>query len=342
MSINDRINTILNAVVHLYITKAEPVSSEMIVAYYGLSISTATVRNDLQLLEKQGFLMKPHTSAGRIPTDKGYRYYVDQLMEKEVVHLSEEEKEEVREQYKIVRDYNEIMKVTSILISRLTHNLGVVLAPNMIKDTLKDIHFVTLDNQRILVTLVTNSGLFFQKMMKVNCTISDENLEAISQIIKKEFYGKSLEVVNDEMLNQIYHYYFKYQTLDSIWKLMEECFDFTEDETRLFLGNRSYILKQPEFKEIEKLNYFFDFIEEEENLIKIMRKSILENQIDIIIGSELGQDVMEDCSVITRQYLLKGKLRGAISVLGPTRMNYSKSVSVLDFIAEQLSEILSE
>lgn len=342
MSINDRINTILNAVVHLYITKAEPVSSEMIVAYYGLSISTATVRNDLQLLEKQGFLMKPHTSAGRIPTDKGYRYYVDQLMEKEVDHLSEEEKEEVREQYKIVRDYNEIMKVTSILISRLTHNLGVVLAPNMIKDTLKDIHFVTLDNQRILVTLVTNSGLFFQKMMKVNCTISDENLEAISQIIKKEFYGKSLEVVNDEMLNQIYHYYFKYQTLDSIWKLMEECFDFTEDETRLFLGNRSYILKQPEFKEIEKLNYFFDFIEEEENLIKIMRKSILENQIDIIIGSELGQDVMEDCSVITRQYLLKGKLRGAISVLGPTRMNYSKSVSVLDFIAEQLSEILSE
>jgi heat-inducible transcriptional repressor len=342
MSINDRINTILNAVVHLYITKAEPVSSEMIVAYYGLSISTATVRNDLQLLEKQGFLMKPHTSAGRIPTDKGYRYYVDQLMEKEVDHLSEEEKEEVREQYKIVRDYNEIMKVTSILISRLTHNLGVVLAPNMIKDTLKDIHFVTLDNQRILVTLVTNSGLFFQKMMKVNCTISDENLEAISQIIKKEFYGKSLEVVNDEMLNQIYHYYFKYQTLDSIWKLMEECFDFTEDETRLFLGNRSYILKQPEFKEIEKLNYFFDFIEEEENLIKIMRKPILENQIDIIIGSELGQDVMEDCSVITRQYLLKGKLRGAISVLGPTRMNYSKSVSVLDFIAEQLSEILSE
>lgn len=101
-------------------------------------------------------------------------------------------------------------------------------------------------------------------------------------------------------------------------------------------------MKQPEFKEIEKLNYFFDFIEEEENLIKIMRKPILENQIDIIIGSELGQDVMEDCSVITRQYLLKGKLRGAISVLGPTRMNYSKSVSVLDFIAEQLSEILSE
>ncbi len=342
MIINDRMNTILEAVVLLYITKAEPVSSEMIVANYGLGVSTATVRNDLQLLEKLGFLMKPHTSAGRIPTDRGYRFYVDQLMKKEVDHLSEEEKQEIREQYKIVRDYNEIMKVTSALISRLTHNLGVVLTPNMIKDTLKDIHFVTLNNQRILATLVTNSGLFFQKMMNINCDISEENLEAISQIIKKEFYGKSLEVVNDEMLNQIYHYYFKYQTLDSIWKLMEKCFDFTEDEAKLFLGNRSYILRQPEFKEIEKLNYFFDFIEEEENLIKIMRKPILENQIDIIIGSELGQDVMEDCSVITRQYLLKGKLRGAISVLGPTRMNYSKSVSVLDFIAEQLSEILSE
>jgi heat-inducible transcriptional repressor len=123
---------------------------------------------------------------------------------------------------------------------------------------------------------------------------------------------------------------------------MEKCFDFTEDEAKLFLGNRSYILRQPEFKEIEKLNYFFDFIEEEENLIKIMRNSILNKQFDIVIGSEFGQEVMEDCSVITRRYLLKGKLRGAISVLGPTRMNYSKSVSVLDFIANQLSEILSE
>jgi heat-inducible transcriptional repressor len=342
MSISNRKNTILNAVVHLYITKAEPVSSEMIVVHYDLGVSTATVRNDLQLLERQGFLMKPHTSAGRIPTDKGYRYYVDQLMERDVDHLSEEEKQEITEHYKIARDYNEIMKITSVLISRLTNNLGVVLAPNMIKGTLKDIHFVTLNNQRVLVTLVTNSGLFFQKMMKVNCTISDENLEAISQIIKKEFYGKSLEVVNDEMLNQIYHYYFKYQALDSIWKLMEKCFDFTEDETKLFLGNRSYILRQPEFKEIERLNCFFDFIEEEENLIKIMRNSVLNKQFDIVIGSELGQEVMEDCSVITRQYILKGKLRGAISVLGPTRMNYSKSVSVLDFIANQLSEILSE
>ena len=90
------------------------------------------------------------------------------------------------------------------------------------------------------------------------------------------------------------------------------------------------------------MNYFFDFIEEEENLIKIMRNSILNKQFDIVIGSEFGQEVMEDCSVITRRYLLKGKLRGAISVLGPTRMNYSKSVSVLDFIANQLSEILSE
>ncbi|HNR65791.1 MAG TPA: heat-inducible transcriptional repressor HrcA [Atribacterota bacterium] len=342
MIINNRMSTILNAVVHLYITNAEPVSSEMIVSYYGLAISTATVRNDLQLLEKYGFLKKPHTSAGRIPTDKGYRFYVDQLMEKEIVHLTEEEKQDIKEHYKIARDYNEIMKVTSVLISRLTQNLGVVLAPNMIKDTLKDIHFVTLNNQRILATLVTNSGLFFQKMMRVNCDISEENLEAISQIIKKEFYGKSLEVVNDEMLNQIYHYYFKYQTLDSIWNLIENCFDFTEEETKIFFGNRSYILKQPEFKEIERLNYLFDFIEEEDNLIKIIKKSIFNKQIDIIIGSELGQEIMENCSVITRQYLLKGKLRGAISVLGPTRMNYSKSVSVLDFISHQLSEILSE
>lgn len=342
MNINERMSSILKAVVHLYIVTAEPVSSEMIVAYYRLPVSSATVRNDLLLLEKYGYIKKPHTSAGRIPTDQGYRFYVDQLMDKEIENLTEEEKREIREQYKIVRDYNEIMKVTSKLISRLTNNLGVVLAPNMVKDTLKDIHFIALDNQRILVTLVTNSGLFYQKIMRVNFDISRDNLEAISRIIKKEFYGKSLEIVSDEMLNQVYHYYFKYKTMESFWKLIENCFDFTEEETKIFLGSRNYILRQPEFKEIEKLNYLFDFIEEEKNLIKIIRNSILKKQIDIIIGSELGQDVMENCSVITRQYLIKGKLRGAISVLGPTRMNYSKSVSVLDFIANRLSEILSE
>ncbi|MDD3655582.1 MAG: heat-inducible transcriptional repressor HrcA [Atribacterota bacterium] len=341
MIINIRMSNILNAVVHLYITKAEPVSSEMIVSYYDLPISTATVRNDLLVLEKLGFLKKPHTSAGRVPTDKGYRFYVDQLMEKEIDYLTDREKQEIIEQYKMVRDYNEIMKVTSKLISRLTNNLGVVLAPNMVKDTLRDIHFIALNNQRILITLVTNSGLFFQKMMRTNCDISEENLETISQIIKKEFYGKSLEIVNEEMLNQIYRYYFKYQTLESIWKLLESCFNFTEDEAKIFLGNRSYISRQPEFKEIEKLNYLFDFIEEEKNLVKIINKSILKKQIDIIIGGELGQELMENCSVITRQYLIKGKMRGAISVLGPTRMDYSKSVSILDFIADQLSEILS-
>lgn len=342
MILSDRLSTILNAVVHLYITKAEPVSSEMIVSYYGLDISTATVRNDLKLLEEFGFLKKPHTSAGRTPTDKGYRFYVDQLMQKDVDYLSDEEKQEIRDEFNIARDYNEIMRVTSVLISRLTNNLGVVLAPNMIKDTLKDIHFMALNDQRILATMVTNSGLFFQKIMRVNCDISEENLKTISKIIKKEFYGKSLEVVNEEMLNQIYCYYFKYRTLDSIWELIENCFNFTEEEAKIFLGNRSYILRQPEFKEIRRLNYLFDFIEEEKNLISIISKSILKKQIDIVIGSELGQEAMEDCSVITRQYNLKGKIRGAISVLGPTRMNYSKSVSVLDFIANELSEILSE
>lgn len=339
--INDRMSTILDAVVHLYINSAEPVSSETILSFYDLPVSSATVRNDLLLLEKLGYLKKPHTSAGRIPTDKGYRYYVDRLMEKKIDTLCEDEKQEIIEQYKSARDYNEIMKVTSKLISRLTNNLGVVLAPNMVEDTLKDIHFIALNNQRIMVTLVTNSGLSFQKMMRANCDISENNLNEFARIIKKEFYGKSLEAINDEILNQIYRYYFKYQTLESIWEFFEDCFDFTEEETSVFLGNRSYMLQQPEFKEIEKINYLLDFIEEEKNLVRIIRKSILKKQFDIIIGSELEQEVMENYSVVTRTYLIKGNLKGAISVLGPTRMNYSKSVSVLDFLAQRISKALS-
>ncbi len=342
MVINDRMKDILNAVVYCYITTAEPISSEMILKNYSLQVSSATVRHDMMVLEKLGFLKKPHTSAGRVPTDKGYRFYVDHLMSRSNVYLSPSEKKEISEQYKKRGEFTEIMRITSKLISRLTNNLGVVLAPNMVSDTLKDIRFILLDHQRVLVTLITNSELFFQKIMKVSCDISEESLEAIARIMKREFYGKSLEIVNDKMLEKIYQYYFKYRTLESIWKLIENCFDFQDDETKIFLGNRCYILRQPEFKEIEKLNYLFDFIEEEKNLVQIIKKSLLKKHFDIVIGSELEQKVMQGCSVITRQYSIKGKPMGAISVLGPTRMNYSKAISILDFIATRLSNVLSE
>jgi len=343
MVINERMKDILNAVVHRYITTAEPISSEMIAKNFKMKVSSATIRHDMYALEKLGFLKKPHTSAGRVPTDKGYRFYVDRLMSKRIVNLSQTEKQEIAEQYNIRRDYNEMMRITSKLISKLTSNLGVVLAPNLINDTLKDIRFITLDNHRILVTLITNSGLFFQKVMKINCDIPEENLDAIAKIIKREFYGKSLEFVNEKLLKQIYRNYFRYQTIDSIWKIIEKCLHFEKDEAKVFLGNRGYILRQPEFnKEIDKLNYLFDFIEEEKNLIKIIRRSLMNKQFDIVIGSELEQEVMQDCSVITRQYFINGRPTGAISVLGPTRMNYTRALSILDFIANRLSEILSE
>ncbi|MDD4363989.1 MAG: heat-inducible transcriptional repressor HrcA [Atribacterota bacterium] len=342
MITNDRMKSILNAVVYSYITTAEPISSEVIVKDYGLNVSSATIRHDMLSLEKMGYLKKPHTSAGRIPTDKGYRFYVDNLMSKNIYDLNKSIKKEINENYKIKKEFNEIMRITSKLISKLTNNLGVVLAPNMASDTLRDIRFILLNNNRILITIITDSGLFYQKIMNITHDISEDNLDTIEKIIKKEFYGKSLEVVNDEMLEKIYQYYFKYRTMESIWKLIEDCLDFHDDEENIFLGNRCYIVKQPEFKEIERLNYLFDFIEEEKNLIQIIKKSFLSKQYDIVIGSEFGKESMQDCSVITRQYTIKGKPMGAISVLGPTRINYPKAISILDFIANRLSKILSE
>ncbi|MDD5635417.1 MAG: hypothetical protein PHE81_02310, partial [Atribacterota bacterium] len=144
MVINDRMKIILNTVVYRYITEAEPVGSEMIVKNYDLNVSSATVRIDMQVLEKLGFLKKPHTSAGRVPTDKGYRFYVDNLMLKRIYKLSQTAKDEISEHYRIRKEFNEIMRITSKLISRLTNNLGVVLVPNMVGDTLKDIHFILL------------------------------------------------------------------------------------------------------------------------------------------------------------------------------------------------------
>ena len=166
MELSDRMKTILTAVVHRYITTAEPVSSSVIANKYPLNLSTATIRHELSLLEKYDYLWHPHTSAGRIPTDKGYRFYVDHLIHKS--YLSERDKNLIIKMYKDSVELEDTLKNTSQLLSKLTNNIGVVFGPIVYNNLVEHIQFIAIGNSRILVIIVTDTGLVYQKIITIS------------------------------------------------------------------------------------------------------------------------------------------------------------------------------
>jgi len=342
MELNERMKNILTAVVHRYITTAEPVSSAIIAEKYKLDLSTATIRHEMYLLEKYDYLWQPHTSSGRIPTDKGYRFYVDNLMIKS--HLREKEKKEIIQIYNKSKEFEETMKITSQLLSKLTNNIGVVLAPVIYNDLVKNIQFIPVGSNRILTIIVTDTGLICQKIIKVSGEINKDRLNYLSNFINSKLVEEDVNLTNlnnllIEELDKIISFQ---ERFNYIHKFLEECFDFEYSENKVYLDGRMNIIKHPEFKETDKLNYILSLIEEENVLANTIRRYLGVRKTKIIIGKESKLKEMQNCSLVTSEYRIKGKSAGAIGILGPTRMDYPRMVSIAEYISDKLSEILSE
>jgi len=342
MELNERMKNILTAVVHRYITTAEPVSSAIIAEKYKLDLSTATIRHEMYLLEKYDYLWQPHTSSGRIPTDKGYRFYVDNLMIKS--HLREKEKKEIIQIYNKSKEFEETMKITSQLLSKLTNNIGVVLAPVIYNDLVKNIQFIPVGSNRILTIIVTDTGLICQKIVKVSGEINKDRLNYLSNFINSKLVEEDVNLTNlnnllIEELDKIISFQ---ERFNYIHKFLEECFDFEYSENKVYLDGRMNIIKHPEFKETDKLNYILSLIEEENVLANTIRRYLGVRKTKIIIGKESKLKEMQNCSLVTSEYRIKGKSAGAIGILGPTRMDYPRMVSIAEYISDKLSEILSE
>ena len=342
MELNERMKTILSAVVHSYITTAEPVSSSVIAEKYNLNLSTATIRHEMYLLEKYDYLWQPHISSGRIPTDKGYRFYVDNLMIKN--YLKENEKREIIQIYRKSKELEDTMKMTSQLLSKLTNNIGVVLAPIIYNDIVKSVQLISIGSNRILTIIVTDTGLVYQKIVKVSGEITKDNLNYISNFINNRLEEKDASIANlynmlTEELEEIVSFQ---ERINYLHKFLEECFEFKYDENKVYLDGRMNLMKHPEFKEIDKLNYILALIEEEDILAETIRNYLGFRKTKIIIGKESKLKEMQNCSLITSEYNIKGKPVGLIGILGPTRMDYPRMVSIAEYISDKLSEILSE
>jgi heat-inducible transcriptional repressor len=338
-ALNERKQKILHAVVTDYIVTAEPVGSRTVSRRYHTDLSAATIRNEMADLEELGYLTQPHTSAGRIPSQQGYRFYVDSLMG--VAPLAPEEEKYLSRLYLQLRKMKEIDQIiqhTAKALSLITNYTSLVLGPQLRRSTLKQLRLVPLNEERALVVLITDTGFIKNKIIELPQALNEDELSGIVGYLNEQLAGKSIELLSAAKLRQLRSELFhKMDLLEQMLLLLDE--SSSESESRVFLGGTSNILSQPEFKDLEKVKLLLALFEEGERLSFMLETTM--DGVSIRIGTENRLSEMNECSLVTATYMLHDRPVGAIGVLGPTRMEYAKVVTVIEKISNKLNHLLN-
>lgn len=337
--LNQREKAILRSVVQQFILTATPVGSRNITKKYDIGYSPATVRNIMSDLEDSGYINHPHTSAGRVPTDKGYRYYVDSLMD--IEKLNPKEKSLIDRSLNILLDEtDELVKVTSKLLSSITKQIACVTYPNLESGLLEKIQIFSLTSTRILVVISIKSGLVKTISMELDSEIKESQIESVQTLLNERLAGLSfLEIRNtfkerfldvEENQKPIIRLF-----VDSVEKLFND--DITSE--RLIVTGAKNIIQQPEFENPESFQSIIELIEDKDVIIHIMEKTseAKNEEVYISIGSESLEKKLKEYSFVSKEYNF-GQIKGTLGIIGPKRMEYSKIVAIVDYLATVLTE----
>lgn len=340
MMLDDRKLKILQAIIQSYITSAEPIGSRTISKKFDLGVSSATIRNEMSDLEELGYLVQPHTSAGRIPSDKGYRLYVNRLLQSTDLGfiLRHDLKSKLIEE---IGEVDQLIYNAAKILSKVTNYTSLAIAPQIKKSQLKHIQLVPIDDTKILMVIVTDSGIVKNTVLRTDSDISSEHLNIISNFLNDNLKDCNIGEIGSEILAKLINemYEFKKSILDIIPILMHTLDDTAE--VRVFLDGVTNIFNFPEYNDVEKARDFISFIENKPYILEMMLGEG-HNDIEITIGSENTYDEIKNCSVITATYSLNGRTIGKIGVIGPTRMNYSNVISVVRSLSLDLNEIIKK
>ncbi len=339
--LNEREKTVLKSVVQQFILTATPVGSRNITKKYALGVSPATVRNIMADLEDSGFINHPHTSAGRIPTDKGYRYYVDSLMG--IEKLPSRDKGLIDKSFNFeIEETDDLIKITSKLLSSITRQLACVSYPNLESGTLDKIQIVSLTSSRILIVITIKSGLVKTITMELTTEIKDSQIISVQTLLNERLSGLKLAEIRATFEERFKDIEDDQQPIirlfvDSVDKLFMD--DIKSD--RLIVTGAKNIINQPEFENPENFQSIIELIEDKDVIIHIMEKSSVagKDEVFISIGSEHEQKRLKDYSFVSKEYRI-GESFGTLGIIGPKRMAYSKIVAIVDYIAKLLSEYL--
>jgi heat-inducible transcriptional repressor len=340
ISIQERKQKLLQIVIHHYIRTGKPVGSETIIEKHRLEVSPATVRHILAELEKEGYLSHPHTSSGRVPTDKGYRFYVDSLMQ--LQQLTQEEELRIEKEYESQRGaLDSVMQETSKMLSMLSHYTGFVLTPGPAADHLKRLELVKVDRDRILAVLVTDAGLIHHKIIDVDQEVNSAELVAINRLLNKNVYGISINDISSEIFKRLQQEKIKQvKYINIMEKLVQQAFALDE-EGELYLEGASNILSQPDFADYEKVRNIFKVINEKKMLCELLEEKVSYEGIKVIIGEETPCKELQECSIVTSTYRAGDKTLGALGIIGPKRMEYSKMIALVNYFSKLINKTLS-
>ena len=338
MSLNDRKIQILQAIINDYIETAEPVGSRTIAKKYNLGISSATIRNEMSDLEEMGFILQPHASSGRIPSDMGYRLYVDHLMQKK--ELGPEEQKYL--QSIISRDISQIdylMEETAKALSLLTNYTTFISEPVGQRTRIKQIRLLPLDNVSVLLVIATGDNFIKNHVIKMHSVPSDEKLFEIGMCLNRVLQGRALQEIDGAVISKMQMELQDYsELLPPILKAIEITMQAAE-KVQVHMSGAKNILAFTEFSDIQKAKSLFQTLEEKDVLVTLLEES-KSNDLQILIGSENSVQGMKDCSVITATYKMGDNTRGTIGIVGPTRMDYSQVISVLNGMVQNIEKVL--
>ena len=336
----ERDRQILTSVINEYILTAEPVGSRNISRRYDINLSSATIRNVMSDLEEMGFLHQPHTSAGRIPTEKALRFYVDSILK--VKSLDLREKDRIRKKYKFSElEASDLIKQTSEVLSVLSRHVSIVSAPKLVGTVLKHIEFIKLSRSRILVIFVSQSGFVQNRIIEDRDDIAQDELDKYTNYLGEILVGVSLEQVRGKIEEEMKKEKIAYdQLLSRALQLTQKVFG-KEKEPELFMEGQVNLLECPEFSEVGRMKTLLQALEEKKLLLHLLDKTMGAAGIQIFIGSEVPVSEMQTLSVITSPYRHGEKVVGALGIIGPTRMNYLKLIPIVEYSAQLLTEFLN-
>lgn len=330
---DNRKRRILQAIVEEYINTAEPVSSGSIVKKYGLDLSSATIRNEMAELEKVGYLEKPHTSSGRIPSAKGYRLYVNELLNDQNISIDEikyiQSKLETR-----VNEIEELTKITTSTLSDITHYTTVAIGPKTRMQNIEEIKFVLLGTRMLMAVILTDSGIIKETIIKFDEDITNEQVETLNFIFNNKLKGQPIEAI-DKPLEEYIFSHMNY-SLAVIKPIMEQLNKVISDESQIYMEGANKAFELPEFKSLEVAKNFINVIDQKEIVADLLNTGFA-NDINVYIGNENENEQLKDFSVITFKHRYKNKDLGTIGIIGPTRMDYSKVISVMKYISKKLN-----
>ena len=339
--LDDREEAILRSVIREHIVSGEPIGSRTVSKGRRLDLSPATIRNIMSELEDRGFLIQPHTSAGRVPTAKAYRVYVDRMIRRPKMSVAQAR---AIDEAMLPRrgEITDLLTETSRQLSFFSQQVGVVLAPELERIVVEHMEFVRLDAHRVVAVLVGRSGVVHNRILFVDAPMEQSELDRIGRYLSQEFCGRTLPRIRELLREKMKEERAAYDELMARGlELGRKTLAAETGEAEVYVDGASNLLGSPEFADPERVKTLFQALERKRTLIDLLGRVLSDRGVQVVIGDEQPSDDLADCSLVASTYGAGGRVMGTLGIVGPKRMEYARAIALVDHLAQLLNRFFS-